>query len=275
MTIDSLKFSVAIAAVVSVAVAAESCSDSSSGNPIEFETRVDSIGYMMPNVGGDTVYTAAKYSVVWPEKIGEDNFDALRDSLLIFTFGDRSAKNFDEATKQFMLDGVNLLRTDGDSTFTYVKVPYDTAYNADNKNYSFVVSDVTMLTAKLLVVQVYNYQYYYGSAHGMQSARYLNYSIPDGHLLTADNMFKPGNQKAILDLINAKARKVYPAEGTLFDEPIRTLGAVQIEEDDITFVYQPYEVAPYSTGIVRIPISRFDLQRFLTPEVIETLSQNE
>lgn len=275
MTLNFLKSSVAIVAVVSVAVAAESCSDSSSGNAIEFETRVDSVGYMMPNVGGDTIYTAAKYSVVWPEKIGEDNFDALRDSLLVFTFGNRSAKTFDEATKQFMLDGVNLLRTEEDSTFTYIKVPYDTAYNADDKNYSFVVSDVTMLTAKLLVVQVYNYQYYYGSAHGMQSARYLNYSIADGRLLTADNMFKTGNKTAILDLINSKAHKVYPTEGTLFDEPIRSLGVVQIEEDDITFVYQPYEVAPYSTGIVRIPISKFDLQRFLTPEVLEALSQNE
>lgn len=275
MTLNFLKSSVAIVAVVSVAVAAESCSESSSGNAIEFETRVDSVGYMMPDVGGDTIYTAAKYSVVWPEKIGEDNFDVLRDSLLVFTFGDRSAGTFDEATKQFMFEGVNLLRNADDSTFTYIKVPYDTAYNADDKNYSFVVSDVTMLTAKLLVVQVYNYQYYYGSAHGMQSARYLNYSIADGRLLTADNMFKPGNKTAILDIINAKARKVYPTEGTLFDEPIRSLGIVQIEEDDITFVYQPYEVAPYSTGIVRVPISKFDLQRFLTPEVMETLSQNE
>ncbi len=88
-------------------------------------------------------------------------------------------------------------------------------------------------------------------------------------------MFKPGSTNAILDLINAKARMVYPTEGTLFDEPIATLGSVQIEEDDITFVYQPYEVAPFSTGIVRIPVSRFDLQRFLTPEAMDALSQNE
>lgn len=274
MKLNSLKTSVAIVATVVAAVATVSCSHRAPGNPIEFETRVDSVGYMMPNVGGDTIYTAAKYSVVWPEKIGEGDLDVLCDSLIEFTFGNK-AESFDEATRRFMLDGVNLLRSEDDSTFTYVKVPYDTAYNADDKNYSFVVSDVTLLTAKLLVIQVYGYQYYYGAAHGMPSVRYLNYSIADRKLLTADNMFKPGNTTAILDLINAKAKKVYPTEGTLFDEPIRSLGAVQIEEDDITFVYQPYEVAPFSTGIVRIPISRFDLQRFLMPEAMDALTQNE
>lgn len=274
MKLNSLKISVAIVATAVTAVAAESCSRKASENAIEFETRADSVGYMVTDVAGDTIYTAAKYSVVWPEKIGEDDLAVLSDSLLAYTFGTK-ATSFEEATGQFMLDGVNLLRSEGDSTFTYVKVPYDTAYNADDRNYSFVVSDVTLLTTKLLVIQVYGYQYYYGAAHGMPSARYLNYSIADHKLLTAENMFKSGNTTAILDLINAGARKVYPTEGMLFDEPIRSLGTVQIEEDDITFVYQPYEVAPFSTGIVRIPISRFDLQRFLTPEAIEALSQNE
>lgn len=259
---------------MTTAIAVESCSKHSNA-PIEFETRVDSIGYMMPDVGGDTIYTAARYSVVWPTKLGEGNIDALKDSLLLYTFGYQGVDNFEDATKQFMMAGVYDLTEKKDSLPTYIKVPYSAANSADNCNYSSVSSQVTLLTPKLLVVEVNSYIYFYGSAHGMQSAQCLNYSLIDNKLLNADNMFKPGNRQAILDLINAAAKVAYPTEGTLFDEPIETLGSVEIADNAIVFLYQPYEVAPYSTGIVSIPVNRFDIQRFLTADAAEALSQDE
>lgn len=229
----------------------------------------------MPNVDGDTIYTAAHYSVVWPTKLGEGNIDALKDSLLLYTFGYEGINDFEEATKRFMMAGVYDLTENKDSLPTYTKVPYEIAADADNCNYSSTTSQVTLLTPKLLVVEVNTYTYFYGSAHGMQSARCLNYSLVDNKLLVADNMFKPGNEKAILDLINAAAKVAYPAEGALFDEPIETIGSVEIADNAIVFIYQPYEVAPYSTGIVSIPVNRFDIQRFLTAEVLSALSQDE
>lgn len=274
MTLKSLKSAIAVGAVAITVIAVESCSKPSSV-PIEFETRIDSIGYMMPDVGGDTIYTAAHYSVVWPTKLGDGNFDSLKDSLLLYTFGYQGVDNFEEATKRFMMAGVYDLTENKDSLPTYIKVPYSTAYDADNRNYSCVTSEVTMLSPKLLVVEVNTDTYFYGSAHGMQSTNCLNYSLVDNKLLNAGNMFKPGNEKAILDLINAAAKTAYPTEGSLFDEPIETLGSVEIADDAIVFIYQPYEVAPYSTGIVSIPVNRFDIQRFLTPEVISVLSQDE
>lgn len=274
MTLKTLKSTVAIAGVAITAIAAESCSKHSD-IPIEFETRTDSIGYMMPYIDNDTVFSAAKYSVVWPERIGRDDLGSLRDSLLAYTFGKPDTKNFREASKQFMLEGVYSMREEADSAFTHIKVPYDTAYNADNKNFAYVVSEVTLLTPNILVIRIDNYQYSYGSAHGMQAEHYMNYSIADAKLLNAGNIFKPGNEQAIFDLINTQAKVAYPEEGTLFAEPIRSLGTVQLEADNIVFVYQPYDVAPYSTGIVRIPVSRYDLQRFLTAEALRALSQDE
>lgn len=274
MTLKSLKSAIAISAVAITTIAAESCSKHSD-IPIEFETRVDSIGYMMPDVAGDTIYTAAYYSVVWPTKLGDGNFDSLRDSLLVYTFGDHGAKNFEEATRQFMMAGVYDLTENKDSLPTYIKVPYETAYEADNRNFAGINSEVTLLTPKLLVVEITTDTYFYGMAHGMQNTHYLNYSLVDNKLLNADNMFKPGNEQAILDLINASAKVAYPTEGTLFAEPIQSLGNVQIADNAIVFVYQPYEVAPYSTGVVSIPVNRYDIQRFLTSDALNALSQNE
>ncbi len=274
MTLKSLKSAIAIGAVAIMAIAAESCAHHSDA-PIEFETRVDSIGYMMPDVAGDTIYTAAYYSVVWPTKLGEGEFSSLRDSLLVYTFGHHGAKDFDEATRQFMMAGVYDISENKDSLPEYTKVPYPIAYDADNRNFASIISEVTLLTPKVLVIEITTDTYFYGMPHGQQHVHFLNYSLVENKLLTADNIFKPGNEKAILDLINASAKAAYPAEGTLFDEPIQTLGNVQIENDAIVFVYQPYEVAPFSTGIVSIPVNKFDIQRFLKPDVAALLSQNE
>jgi len=256
----------AIASVGAIAIAAESCSKESADRAIEFDTHVDSIGYIVPDYFGDTIYTAAKYSVVWPEKVGQEDFDDLRDSLLVYTFGTTGASGFDEAAGRYMLSGVEDLRQENDTAFRYSTVPYDVASNADRHSFISTTSDVTLLTPALLVVQVYNYSYYFGAAHGMQNVRYLNYDIAARKLLTVNNIFKPGNETALLDLINTSARKHYPEEGALFPDPIQTLSTLQLTEDEIVFVYQPYDVAPYSTGIVRVPVNIFDLHRFLTPE---------
>lgn len=250
---------------------AESCAKPETDSTIEFVTRVDSVGYMIPDFFGDTVFTASKYSVVWPEKIGRTDFDALRDSLLNLTFGTDTPDSFDKATQQFMTTALDGLRDESDSTFTYKKVPYTEAYDNNRNNISIINSNVTLLTPDVLVVQVYNYEYRYGMAHGMQTERFLNYSIANHSLMTPENTFKPQNGTAILDLINAEARKRYPGEGTLFAEPIASFDNFQITEEEIVFVYQPYDVAPYSTGIVRVPVSQYDLYRFLTPEAIKAL----
>lgn len=258
-------------AVGAMALIAESCSNPISESTIEFETRVDSVGYVVPDFFGDTVYTASKYSVVWPEKIGEEDFEALRDSLLNLTFGGAETHSFDDATKQFMMASLNDIREAADSTFTYTKVPFTDAYNADRNNIEIVNSTVSLLTPKVLVVQVNEYEYNYGAAHGMQTERFLNYSIASRQLMTPENTFKEGSASSILDLINSEAKTIYTGEAALFAEPIASFDNFQITEDDIVFVYQPYDVAPYSTGIVRVPVSQYDLYRFLTPMAVETL----
>lgn len=263
----------AIVAVASAAIISESCVRQSE-QAVEFETRVDSVGYMVPDFHGDSLFFAAKYSVVWPEKIGRDDFDALRDSLLHFTFGDASAATFNDAAHKFLLNGLTSYEAEADTVLAYVEVPYDTAFNAARSTIAVIAGDVTLLTPKVLVVQVQRYDYAYGTVHGMNTTRYLNYSLVNRRLITTESIFKPGSTTAILDLINASAKKHYPQEGALFPEPITGMGSIRITENDIVFVYQPYEIGPYSTGVVNIPVSRYDLYRFMTPEAYETLADD-
>lgn len=265
-----------VALVAALAAGIESCAKSSDNNIIEFETRTDSVGYVVPDLYGDTVYSAAKYSVVWPQKIGRQDFETMRDSLLNLTFNNPGTHSFNTAAKAFMDSALSVLRTPGDtSEFIYSKVPFDTAFNAMRTNITSIKSNVTLLTPRLLVVQVHTDEYTYGAAHGMQTERYLNYSIKDHTLFTVDNTFKKGNARAILDLINQAARKRYPGPSQLFDNPIASFDNFRFTEKSIIFVYQPYDVAPFSTGIVTVSIPAYDLFRFLTPLAQKALALGE
>ena len=259
------------ALIALTAVAVNSCSGTSNADTIEFETRTDSIGYLVPDYYGDSVYSAARYSVVWPKRIGEQDFNAMNDSLTMVTFGVKS-DNFDDAAKYFIRTGLNDLIQDPDSgARKYEVVPFETAYEARRTNLNLISSEVTLLTPDILVVAVNNEYYFYGAAHGMRVRRFLNYSIKNHELMTAANTFAPGNEKAILSLITTAAHERYPDEGVLFDAPIEKFDNFQVTDTDIVFVYQPYDIGPYSSGILEVPVSQQDLYRFFTPAAIAAL----
>ncbi len=254
------------------AAALQSCDKNASADTIEFETRTDSVGYLVPDFNGDSVYCAAKYSVVWPSKIGQQDFDAFKDSLMLMTF-DASGMDFDKAADHFLREGLNDLIVTGDSaTLAYEKVPFPSAEDQPRVNLNYVTSEVTLLTPELLVIGVSSRNYYYGAAHGMVGRQFLNYSITNHQLLTADNVFLPGNDKGITSIIAAAAAEQYPEEGTLFDAPIPSYSNFQITENDFVFVYQPYEIGPYSSGIIEVKVTIQDLYRFLTDDAKKALA---
>lgn len=276
--------SVAVVAAMSGAVAT-SCGNSAKSeknagkadNIIEFETYDDELGFVAPNfIEGDSVYAAVKYSIVWPEKIGQQDFRAMRDSLMTVTFGNDNAETFTQATGDFVQRSLEDFFGDMNGNMPeYEKTSYAQAYDAAGNNVQTLNSEVTLLNTNLLVIRATNYTYYYHAAHGMTTVAFLNYSLADHLVLNPSNFFTAGTDTAILDLINAAAKEKYYEEGALFDRPITTFSNFQVTENDVVFVYQPYEVGPYSSGVIEVPVSQYDLYRFLTPEARKAMGINE
>ncbi len=110
---NKLKTIIPLAGIAAMALTAESCVSSGSGENIEFTTRADSVAYLVPDYFGDTCYVASRYSVVWPEKIGKQDFDAMKDSLISMTFKTYgNTSDFDVAAKQFQLRGFESMGLD-------------------------------------------------------------------------------------------------------------------------------------------------------------------
>lgn len=254
-------------------LALSACSGSNS-DLIEFETRTDSIGYVVRGSElSDTIYAAANYSVVWPAEVDDPKLNELRDSLLSLSFG-MATPDFAKAADQFLNSPLQSLIAEPDSTLSFSKVSFPEADSDPCHSTATVMSSVAHLTPSLLVIEIDKYYYNFGAAHGLSTRNYLNYAVNDHQLLTASNVFLPGNDAAILSIIDATARRLFD-DSTIFPEPITTFDNFQLTPSSIIFIYQPYEIAPYSSGIIEIPINLNDLRRYLAPTVIEALTPAE
>lgn len=250
-----------------LAFMAESCGNTGANQSIDFTTRADSTAVMLPDYLGDTAYIATRYSVVWPEKIGQQDFDAFKDSLVNLTFGTTGVNTFDQGVAAFKKQPVTEMGADSMKT-----EPADYAIAAESAyaTINMAESNVSLLTPDLLVIDVNHYGYITRAAHGMSTLNFLNYSIKEHTLLTPDNFFTPDAAKSISPMIKKIAREKY-SEEALFADATYSINNFRITEDNVEFVYQPYEVGPYSSGIITVALSHYDLKPYLSKIAVSTL----
>lgn len=253
-----------------MAVAVESCHPRNDAEPVDFTAHSDSVSWLIPDYFGDSTYVASRYSVVWPQRIGNHDFQALRDSLLTATFGVSSSIGFEQAAADFLRSPLVDMGAD---TMKVEPASFDVAQEAQNLTMNSVESSVSLLNPDLLVIEVFSYNYMTHAAHGMQNVRYLNYSIKEQLLFTADNFFLPDAKAKVSEMVERAAKQRY-SEQALFADAVYSIDNFRITDETVDFVYQPYEVGPYSSGIITVSINKYNLRDYLTPAAIATLFEN-
>lgn len=112
---------------------------------------------------------------------------------------------------------------------------------------------------------------YTGGAHGMY------YSIPyiintkTGEIVTENDLFKPGYVAPVTELIKTQIQQEQGSltfEG-MFQDGMVPNGKCGVSGEGITWYYQPYEVASYAEGIIKVTISWADLKPYLNTEYIK------
>lgn len=112
---------------------------------------------------------------------------------------------------------------------------------------------------------------YTGGAHGIYSVDYLNFDPETGHLITLDDVFKEGSKEKLSEMLLAQLMKklnvatlnelqelAYLQDTEMFPSNNFNLG-----KDNITFFYNVYEIAPYSSGTTEISLPYSDLKDIL------------
>ena len=137
---------------------------------------------------------------------------------------------------------------------------YEYHYNVTSKAYG---------GRKGVVVYEATIDYYEGGAHGINQRVVMNFDNKTGRQLTLADVFVPGYEqplcdqllKALVDKVGAKDVDDLRAKGYLYSMEMFAPENFVLGEDEVTFVYNPYEIAPYDQGLITLEIDHDELEK--------------
>lgn len=187
---------------------------------------------------------------ILPEVLGDEKVKFLRDSLeklAGITFTDYNSPEPVTESRDHLTD-LSPVNTEACS---YI-----------NNNVS-----ASLVNPRVVVFEVVNENYECPAAHGMEYTTSLNYCLNDGKILLFEDLIKEGGKAKIREILRNNIKNS--------DIPlIVEINNIEVPEefsvlsDGIDFIYQPYDIAPYSEGFVRVKVSLGDLVQndLLAPE---------
>lgn len=132
---------------------------------------------------------------------------------------------------------------------------------------------VVFADKRILSYEIEQYVYM-GGAHGMNSRHCYNFCMESGLLLNEDDLFAEGYQEPLSELLRTalvEQSEEFDSADALtaagFDlENVRPNGNFSFSEDGITWVFTPYEIAPYVYGETEIFLDNSRLEKLKKKE---------
>lgn len=212
------------------------------------------------------VYLTLSTSVQWPEKLGNYDLTALKDTIVTRLYNMRSAgKGIDEMMTAYVGDAASY---DLGSKITRIdSVPSVSAFN--NEYYSQSDMSVMELNEDMVTINI-AFEMYMGGAHPNWGSFPFTYDLKAGKVVTPGYLFKPGYESSLVALLKETVASqlnisVSQLESSMLTTEMPVSNCVFIRDGDIVFHYNPYEFLPYSFGAVDAAISVYSVQDILTP----------
>lgn len=187
-----------------------------------------------------------------------------------------------DSVKQLIADsffGDNFYEDNPDSMLTHFETEYFTNYKEQNEDwYSKGTSFNWQKTVNMSVVYNSNYlvcfEYlkyaYSGGAHGMTNIAFDLINLNSGNILTYNDIFEEGTMDTLTAIITRQLRNDYKIPD---DVPLKKAGFfvddvapnhnIFINGNGIGFLYNSYEIAPYSNGQTNIFLEFNEIKGFL------------
>ncbi|MDE5726536.1 MAG: DUF3298 and DUF4163 domain-containing protein [Duncaniella sp.] len=223
--------------------------------------------YYVLTFGGDTAYLQKATIIHWPDKIGDADIAALRDTLLSYCYGAK-AMPVNDAISAYLDDTSELcLASEEDSIAPADSVPASDHVRSWYDNVSATVLEINSETATYEVTS----SSYLGGAHPMTVTTPFTYDLAAGRVMTLENMFEPGSTDSLMTVIKtalARQLNVRPdqlARAGISTDQLTAPGQPYIMGGSVIFHYNPYDIAPYAMGSVDVTVYPYELQDLLSP----------
>ena len=113
--------------------------------------------------------------------------------------------------------------------------------------------------------------YYEGGAHGVNQRIVMNFDNETGRQLTLADVFAPGYEQTLSELLLEKLLEKTDTKnvdelrqkGFLYSMDMFPTENFELGKDDITFIYNAYEIAPYDEGIIELNIDYGECKKIL------------
>lgn len=247
--------------IIAAAAIIASCSHTGDtpSTDITFETITGTYAYRLAGSARDYMrdsdiicYDSA--SVLLPLTLPGCDVTSLRDSIVSAAF-DTVAEPAAAMRAYFASQGA-------ESGYPTDTTTYATEANADGL--LLVDGAVTYLTPAWMTYCVTTGISMPGAAHGITTRRYINYSIADGRQITLRSIFTPAGIERLPGLIASQARRMKAILGPTTIDALPAADNFYLSADGtIVFAYQPYEVASYAQGEIRVPFYPYQLSDLL------------
>ncbi len=131
--------------------------------------------------------------------------------------------------------------------------------NAYSFNFEHELHGFSLLSDKFLFSYGISRYVYMGGAHGLSTRNFYNFDLKTGKLLTEADIFTENYDEALKDLIKTRIVEQSVEDSTMIPisnledtdywvDAIKPNGNFYITESSINYVFNPYEIAPYSLG---------------------------
>ena len=139
--------------------------------------------------------------------------------------------------------------------------------------YQKVKTVVTDTTGNIITVKTEN-ENYMGGAHGMYNLSYYNIDLKTGTLITEKELFKPEAQDKIAGLITKGLKEKFgdKINEVLFQvDGIQPNGNFYFNKEGIVYVFNEYDIAPYSEGLIEVLIPYAKIKEIIAPQYAEEI----
>jgi len=133
------------------------------------------------------------------------------------------------------------------------------------------IRSTAALVGENIAAAVIDRDEYTGGAHGMATTMFANYDLATGARLTLDDVFTPEGRAELAGAIRGeivRMKKVAAWDELVDNEcfnPVHEVGPTEnfgLTDTEITFFYNPYDIACYAAGATRVTLPLANLAGF-------------
>ena len=192
----------------------------------------------------------------------------VRDQLLFTLFGENY---LDYSNMRVMKHYCESLKEESDLLLAEFQ---DEGINLQNLRYDEILRGKVIWSTDSLISYAKELYVFTGGAHGLTSTTNMVFDLKTGAMLSESDIFYADAMDNLTMMLIQKANKMRNGDQLpkknkdfIFDDPYPN-GNFIVNYKGIEYLYNPYEIAPYSYGQIRIPLTIAEVMPMLKPGTV-------